>query len=222
MKNNLVRIFSLFILLILSAQSRGQITIGTADPGTGNAFPFTIDGFAVNNRYQQVYAASNFGGPVSISGITFFNTQLPGAIFETANYTFRLSTSNFTVNNLNIANLNANPGPDAKFFATVPLTGLTGSNFTISGVPFPYNPAHGDLLVDITRTGQVVNSSSGHLDTMNGTSGGLFSRAHNYDSAFENFGLVTRFTVVPEPSTLFLLGIGAISFLGYRKAKSRG
>ena len=31
-----------------------------------------------------------------------------------------------------------------------------------------------------------------------------------------------RLTLVPEPSTLLLLGIGAISLLGYRKAKSHG
>ena len=31
-----------------------------------------------------------------------------------------------------------------------------------------------------------------------------------------------RLTLVPEPSTLLLLGIGAISLLGYRKAKSDG
>jgi hypothetical protein len=31
-----------------------------------------------------------------------------------------------------------------------------------------------------------------------------------------------RLTLIPEPSTLLLLGIGAFSLLGYRKAKSHG
>jgi hypothetical protein len=35
-------------------------------------------------------------------------------------------------------------------------------------------------------------------------------------------GFVLSGSVVSEPSTLLLLGIGAISLLGYRKAKSHG
>jgi hypothetical protein len=51
--------------------------------------------------------------------------------------------------------------------------------------------------------------------------------AYNYEFVFGSSGGVAqltqlRLTVVPEPSTIFLLGIGAISLLGYRKAKSHG
>lgn len=194
----------LCILLLTASTTAASITVGTA---TGaNLFPFTGDGFNVNNRYQQVYAAANFSGPVTISGITFFNTVLPGAVFETADYSFSFSTSNFTVDNLDTVDLNANPGGDAQAFNTVNLSGLTGSSFTILG-SFNYDPSGGDLLVDITRTNQVVGSGSGFLDAMNGDAGGVFSRAHNYNGGFEGFGLVTRFEtasagVVPEPMTL--------------------
>jgi hypothetical protein len=49
----------------------------------------------------------------------------------------------------------------------------------------------------------------------------------NNEYTFGTSGSITdlsqlRLTLVPEPSTLFLLGIGAISLLGYRKAKSHG
>jgi hypothetical protein len=38
----------------------------------------------------------------------------------------------------------------------------------------------------------------------------------------DSLGLVTQFQFTPEPSTLLLLSVGAISLLGYRKAKSHG
>jgi hypothetical protein len=46
--------------------------------------------------------------------------------------------------------------------------------------------------------------------------------AANAEYVFGATGLVThitelRLTLVPEPSTLFLLGIGAISLVGYRR-----
>jgi hypothetical protein len=49
----------------------------------------------------------------------------------------------------------------------------------------------------------------------------------NNEYTFGTSGSITdfsqlRITLVPEPSTLLLLGIGAISLLGYRKAKSHG
>jgi hypothetical protein len=49
----------------------------------------------------------------------------------------------------------------------------------------------------------------------------------NYEYTFGSSGVATeitvlRLTLMPEPSTLLLLGIGAISLLGYRKAKSHG
>jgi hypothetical protein len=50
---------------------------------------------------------------------------------------------------------------------------------------------------------------------------------YNYEFVFGSSGGIAnvsqlRLTVVPESSTLLLLGIGAISLLGYRKAKSHG
>jgi hypothetical protein len=212
---------------IVTASHAGTILIGT--PTGSNSFPFTFDGFDVNNRYQQVYAASNFTGPETLTAITFFNNRSPGAIFETADYTFSFSTSNFTVNNLDTNNLNNNPGADASLFASVNLNGATGSSFTIvagtgGGSAFMYDPTAGDLLVDIMRANQTISSGSGFLDAMSGDSGGIFSRAHNYGSGTRNFGLVTEFTTsttsIPEPGMLALFGLGlaGLGFARRRKA----
>jgi hypothetical protein len=57
-----------------------------------------------------------------------------------------------------------------------------------------------------------------HLQSMGGTLT-MLGNVMSYDSSGIIVGTTT---VVPEPSTLLLLGIGAISLLGYRKAKFRG
>lgn len=122
----------------------GTILIGS--PGDGpNSAPF---GANAMNRYQQVYSASLFTGPVQISAITFFYTiatvcgsgpctgNLGGAL-----YAFSFSTTSQAVNALN-TNLSNNVGADQQLFfqgapsATIPL----GSSYTFVGTPFLYDP----------------------------------------------------------------------------------
>jgi hypothetical protein len=206
-------IVTLLSSTVFAAFPTTNITIGTPESENGFPFDFTYD---AGTRYQQVYAASNFPGPEMIAGITFFDTVDPGAEFQTADYTFMLSTSNFTVNNLNTANLDTNPGPDAQLFAVEHLSGITGASFTITGTPFVYEPAHGDLLLDIVRANaQTTFAFPRGLDAMVGDSNGLFSRADNFGSGYENYGLVTGFSLmpVPEPSALSLFAIGAMMLL---------
>jgi hypothetical protein len=166
---------------------------------------------------------------VTINSISFFNGAGGAAVFETADYTFTFSTSTFTVNNLNTADLDANPGADAALFASLNLSGATGAKFSITagtggGTAFMYDPSAGDLLVDIARANVIVGSGSWGLAAMSGSSGGLFSRAHNYDGGFNNFGLVTEFDIEPkavsEPGTLALLGIG-MAGLGFAAGRRR-
>ncbi len=207
------------LVLILRARGDAQVTFGRAIFGSNNAFPFNSDGFGANPRYQQVYKGSLFGGPTTIGSLTFFDNAAP-ARFETADYTVRLSTSKFGVNSLDTVNLDSNPGADAQLFATVHLSGATGSSFTITGTPFNYNPSSGDLLIDITRANAVIRSGMGALDSMNGTAGGIFSRADNFGEEFNNWGLVTRFNFVPEPSTLILL-VGSVGLMSARRFRMR-
>lgn len=217
------------VLLISLAPARADIIIGAGADG-GNYFPFT-GGTSSSTRYQQVYKSSFFTGPTLISSISFYNNNLPGAVFRTADYAFTLSTSNHVVNTLNTSDLNDNPGADAALFASVHLAGATGSIFTIAagaggGAAFAYDPSQGDLLVDIVVSNAVNGTGTGYLDAYNGNAGGIFSRAHNYGAGFENFGLKTGFntqtSAVPEPSTLALGTIGAsmVGLIGWRRRRT--
>jgi hypothetical protein len=80
-----------------------------------------------------------------------------------------------------------------------------------------------------------INLNSSAITAMNATHG-LFGIGGSittldglandeYTFAWTNLGTETtqlRLTLVPEASTFFLLGIGAISLVGYRKSKSHG
>jgi hypothetical protein len=83
-------------------------------------------------------------------------------------------------------------------------------------------------VVEITLNSSAIaaiNSTHG-LFGMGGSLTTLDGLANN-EVAFGSSGNATdirelRLTLVPEPSTLLLLGIGAISLLGYRKYKPVG
>jgi hypothetical protein len=198
------------------------ITFGT--PATsGNAFPFG-GGFGSNpsTRYQQVYDADLFpAGPLSITDITFFHTLFPGGAISANTYIFHLSTTAKTVGDLNTAVLTNNIGGDDALFASLALSGDPGTSLAISGTPFTYDPANGNLLLDITTTTPNLAGLSIFFDARNGDFGADSSRAHDYGTGFTGFGLVTQFTFtaaaepVPEPASIVLMVTGMLGVSGY-------
>jgi hypothetical protein len=63
----------LFLLTAMSAGA-GVVAVGLpADHNTGNCIPF---GCAYTGEYQQVYNSSQFSGPIAITGLEFYDTQL--------------------------------------------------------------------------------------------------------------------------------------------------
>ncbi|MFC1766422.1 hypothetical protein ACFL6U_30630 [Planctomycetota bacterium] len=216
------KILIVMSILIIAQSATVYADIYTIGTGTGyNGFPFGGRGSGIGTRYQQVYAASNFSAPIYVNTVSFFEHH---GEEQTATYDMYLSTSNNPVNALNITNFDSNVGSDNQFFASVTLTGdsLYSGNrltFTGTGPAFMYDPANGDLLVDI-HTSNITTSLTGFYFAMNGDAGGLFSRAHNFGSQFLNEGLITEIdgAIVPVPGAV-LLGILGLSAAGLKLRK---
>ncbi len=195
---------------------------------SNNAFPFHYNQSA---RYQQVYAASEFSaltGPALITQIAFRPDAGAGAAFSTAfaSVQFNLSTTSATVNNLS-ATFSNNVGADDAVVRSGPVTLSSAFTGPTSGpkdfdviitltTPFLYNPASGNLLLDIRKfSSEDIGAQLDSVDANNATSRVV---GFNVNSATANLasynggetGLVTQFTydTTPEPGSLALF-IGA-------------
>jgi hypothetical protein len=72
----------------------------------------------------------------------------------------------------------SNRGADNVLFASATLSGAAPSTLTFSGVPFTYNPANGNLLLDtvVSPGGVDANSGFGAGYEANTNAPGVFSR----------------------------------------------
>ena len=209
---------AVFWVLSVFPLAASSITIGApGDPNNGDCAPF---GCTV--EYQQVYGAGSFSGlgSITITDITFFNNNfVPGSIAP-ADYTISLSTTTAAVDGLDTTFAN-NLGADNSVFFSGPLGGLIGptNQFTITGTPFFYDPANGNLLVSITSDGDGLEFSA-FLDFLDSAPAGTFSRISSFDTSGvadtvqDDTGLVTEFgyssrtSAVPEPGTATMLIAG--------------
>jgi hypothetical protein len=130
-----------------------------------------------------------------------------------ATYRIFLSTITPGIDTLSNINLDSNDGPDNTLFAFGELTGLAPLQLVFVGGPFEYNPATGNLLIDIRLSNEVA-SGGAFYDARSGTAIGVFSRYQNFSAGTHGFGLVTQFTFasVPEPSVIVVLigGLGGL------------
>jgi hypothetical protein len=201
-------------------------TLGGGAPIDENCIPFGCPTTIGIGLYQQVYSSTVFSGPTTINSITFFDTfssilPNPNAVTP-ATYTFRLSTTARAVGLLSTT-LASNVGADDALFFSGLLGGpIAGTRLTIAGAPFLYNPAGGNLLLQIQVSGAGIETGvSMDADFENG----LFSRAFNNNFAptgvdADGLGLVTEFNAtVPEPATLLLLG-GGLASAGWRRRRA--
>ena len=206
------------------------ITVGTADVGTGNEYPF---GTSSGNEYQQVYNSASFPGAMVIDQVSFFLTQFTNPRYDrwaTGDYSFYLSTTAVAVNQLSPGDFHANLGPDNALFGTYHLSGsVPHGQINFLGTGFDYDPNEGNLLLTILVANQIAGQDSFvYLDAMIGDAGNLTSRQDNYGYGTSGFGLITSFHGTPAiqsvpdgGSTILLLGFGFLSLAVFAFKRQR-
>jgi hypothetical protein len=200
---------------------------------TNNVLPFLN---VMTMRYQQLYAASQFtqaDSDIEITKIAFRpDGELLGSPFSVTLSSVQIDLSTTTNDSLNPV-FDTNTGvDDLTVFPKGPLTlpsayaGPKGGPkdfdiFINLTTPFIYNPANGNLLLDVRNSSDNTVEATA-FDCENGA---LFNNAVSRQSAdnvtqttasvSDTYGLVTQFiyVAVPEPAHIFLLVVGAIALL---------
>jgi PEP-CTERM motif len=212
MSRNIILGFTLAAALAAAAPVSAELVVGgPGDTGTGNCYPFGCAGWGPT--YQQVYAATNFSGPLSITGLSFYNTQyLNGGSVASGNFTISLSTTSVAVNALSTDFVSNRGGNFTQVFnASLPALANGRLDIALSSA-FNYDPGAGNLLMEVFAPA-AFSPTPLFLDARNGTAGGVFSRVYSVDGTTYalNRGLVTGFAsgaVVPEPQSWALLVAG--------------
>ncbi len=248
-RSSILTLFTILGCILVFANNSSAIffTVPNVSAGNTNAYePFALELLGIPScRYQQVYDASAFGsslpGGGMISGIGFASDGIFGRSFAarldveiilsvTPREPDQLST--IFADNVGANVLTVLP----RSLVLVTCSGA-GQSFGISFAnPYFYNPAQGNLLLEVRDYSQ--QSIPGDpftrvsaMDAQN-TFGDTVSRVFAYDvsattGTADTFGLLTilPITPVPEPATWLLLlsgvAIGAVRRLRRRHASTR-
>ncbi len=212
--------------LAQTASASTVIAVPGAVGDSSNVFPFGGAGPGASLRYQQVYGASAFsaidqGGLITALGFNLTSPQDIGGILPDVQIDF--STTPRPVDGLSTT-FAANVGADDTIvhargqLEIQPHTPGAPPGFgvlVILDTPFLYNPAAGNLLMDVRRYDLGSGGSAPGLFNAANDLGDSVSRVSAFNVAdasglADTFGLVTGFVVTPVPEP----GSGVLSFFG--------
>lgn len=219
----------LFALAASTPAIADTIIVGTpAESDTGYSIPFGNNYDSQGDgQYQQVYTNSLFSGPITITGLEFFNTEFNSGATAMNTGTFTISLSTTTADWDTLSTTPANnigAGETQVFSGSLAQPWAFGDTLTIDfSTPFTYTPGPGaNLLMNIVATG--TGDAGGIIAfDFNGTVAdpdGIFGQYRNETSLGGNQvlsggGLVTGFTTesTPEPGTMVLFSSALIGLL---------
>lgn len=209
-------------------------SLRNTEGNSNNGYPFDLAQTGLSSqRYQQVYAASQFSGLPSGGGLI---TQLifrPDFFFGQAfmstlpDIQIDLSTTSAGDDALSTTYANNVGADDTVVYARGPLmlsSAFTGppngpKDFDIIitlTTPFHYDPAHGNLLMDVRNFGGGTTTFFDSVVTFSdGVSRVFNTNVNGTTGTTDTSGLVTGFTIVPEPGTAALLLAGAGTLLAW-------
>lgn len=186
-------------------------------------------------RVVQVFSASEFGLTPGSSGlVTSVSFRFDGSTAQSFSgiwpgAAIGLSTTLRSPDSLSPV-FNDNHGADgvnvynsgAGFFISAVNTTAFPRTFEVVipfNTPFWYDPSKGNLAMDvITGSGGTSLILDGQ-DTFGDGVGRVFGPGGGFNGSVDSFGFATRFgmTVVPEPSSMLLFGLGIAFFLAFFK-----
>jgi hypothetical protein len=217
------------LFLLASEQVKGEFIVvpnalEAAEGDTASQF-LTGDSRADSVRYQQVFAASQFSGPVPITEIGFRPDAAWGMSFTVTLSNVRIALSTIAKGPDGVSTTFAeNVGIDESVVFSGDLVlssadtagpGGTQAFDIVIGLstPFAYNPSLGNLLFDFARDGSSIGQQDGFGFNAEDELGDSIARVFGSRSSptaelgADSTGLVARFTV-PEPSSCAFVAIG--------------
>ena len=83
---------SLTLILRMGGSADADVIVG-APGNSANTFPFVVYNGGMTSEYQQAYAAADFSGPITITGLSFFAAPQVGTVTIQGTYTISLAYS---------------------------------------------------------------------------------------------------------------------------------
>ncbi len=220
----MVTVIALALLFGGTGQANAGITVGNWD--SGNCYPFACGPTDGLTEYQEIFNAAAFPGKITINSFAIARDPNYGTGMDQGTYQVSFSTTSAPMGGLS-SNLASNIGSDNTLFGTYNLQGPMPNTTTFNGNSFTYDPTKGNLLMDVIITNGVkVGGYEGFykadytgIQVQRAWNSSLYGTYVNQTGALQV--TFNPSNVVPEPSSLTVLGIGVFGLAGFgwRKRK---